>query len=81
MANFTQDKTTEGEPTFGLPNYQPAIVQDRTGMQTVAYHDNDTWYEGHYNEERSDGSIIAPVQLLHVPVKLIRTVRQSGKAA
>ena len=65
-------KTKGGEPTFGVPAYKSVLVEDRTGMQSVAYHDDDTWWIGHHSETQPSGGKPgrAAVQLERAPVKL-----------
>ena len=65
-------KTSSGEPTFGIAKHETAKVESATGTIYVGYHDGDTWYEGHYNPPAANGSSRspAPVQLAEAPVKL-----------
>jgi hypothetical protein len=57
--------TKSGEPTFGVPMHQTVIVKTKDGTLYAAYHDGDTWYEGHYDAAHSGG-----VQIPDVPVEL-----------
>ena len=59
------DKTTSGEPTFGIPKNQTVRVRSESGTDYAAHHDGDTWYEGHHDEGRPR------VQLAEVPHELV----------
>lgn len=59
------DKTSSGEPTFGVPKNKTVKVRSKSGMDYVAYHDGETWYEGHHDDDRSRAQIAeAPVSLV-----------------
>ena len=60
------DKTTSGEPTFGITRFTTTKVKAESGTIYVAYHDGETWYEGHYEKN----STSAPVQIAEAPVSL-----------
>ena len=66
------DKTTSGEPTFGGEKHKTVKVQGASGTDYVAYHDGETWYEGHYEESVTSGDQPArgKVQIAEAPVKL-----------
>ena len=59
------DKTSSGEPTFGVAKNQTVKVRSKSGTDYVAYHDGETWYEGHHDEDR------CPVQIAEAPVSLV----------
>ena len=67
------DKTSSGEPTFGLAKFTTAKVESASGMVYVAYHDGETWYEGHYDETAAGGCKDgrAQVQIAEAPVRLV----------
>ena len=69
------DKTRSGEPTFGLPPYVTAQVKSESGMIYAAYHDGDTWYEGHYSESTASGNASGwtAVQIPEEPVSLVES--------
>lgn len=58
------DKTMSGESTFGIAKHTTVKVESADGTIYVGYHDGDTWYEGHYSEERTK------VQMAEMPVRL-----------
>jgi len=57
-------QTKSGEPTFGIAKHTTVMVEDKHGTRAVAYHDDDTWWEGHHGEGTA-------IQLEYPPVKLI----------
>lgn len=67
------DKTSSGEPTFGIPKHQTAKVRSKSGTNYVGHHDGETWYEGHYADTTASGNPEghAPVQLAEAPHTLV----------
>lgn len=50
---------------LGLEPNKAALVESSDGTQMVAFHDNETWFEGHPSPER------ARVQVQEDPVKVV----------
>ena len=70
---MNNETTSSGEPTFGVEELRSVIVEDDEGTQSVAYHDGDTWWGGHFDEMNEEGTDHLPVvQLIRPPVRLVR---------
>lgn len=66
------DKTSSGEPTFGIAKHKAVQVESESGTSCVGYHNGETWFEGHYSDTKAGGmpNGPAPVQLPEAPIRL-----------
>ena len=64
--------TKSGKPTFGVAKYETVAVKTKDGTVYAAYHDGETWYEGHYSATTTSGNVggCAAVQMADPPVSL-----------